>query len=152
MKTKMIFIVCLFVTGFIFTSCQKDNDLVSDNSFGTVNEEQLAQDAVPQTGVFEEIKKERIFNYPNPFERITTIEYDLPKAAFVTIDVRNLREGYSFSLLHEYQEAGHHRLVFDSKNHPPGRYMVLLNARPYSTSLIITKKVIVDNGRFEPKR
>jgi hypothetical protein len=49
-----------------------------------------------------------LHNYPNPFNHSTTIEYSLPRAGTVRLDVYNLLGQKLTCLLEEYQEAGIH--------------------------------------------
>jgi SprB repeat/Dockerin type I domain/Secretion system C-terminal sorting domain len=62
-------------------------------------------------------------NYPNPFTRITSIEYVLPEAAEVSLKIYNLL-GISISeIVHASQTAGKYTLKYDGSNLPAGIYI-----------------------------
>jgi hypothetical protein len=52
-------------------------------------------------------------NYPNPFNPRTTIEYEIPDVADVTVRIYDLRGALVSELLHETQAAGPHRVTWD---------------------------------------
>ncbi|MBD3401558.1 T9SS type A sorting domain-containing protein [candidate division GN15 bacterium] len=55
-------------------------------------------------------------NYPNPFNPSTTIQYALPAASDVTIEVLNLLGQRVRLLVDEYRGPGVHRLVWDGRD------------------------------------
>jgi len=61
-------------------------------------------------------------NYPNPFNPSTTIEYDLPKAATVRIEVYNLAGQKVGTLLNKRVAAGRHEVEFNAQNLSSGVY------------------------------
>lgn len=52
-------------------------------------------------------------NYPNPFVDQTTIEYALPQAEFVTIEIFNVLGQRVRTLVRDEQDAGYHRISWD---------------------------------------
>jgi len=54
-------------------------------------------------------------NYPNPFNPDTTIEFTIPNAGFVSIDVYNIAGQKIRSLVSEHMEAGTHSLVWNGR-------------------------------------
>ncbi|MFL3052157.1 MAG: LamG-like jellyroll fold domain-containing protein [Candidatus Neomarinimicrobiota bacterium] len=55
-------------------------------------------------------------NYPNPFNPNTTINYDLPKDAFVNIVIYDILGREIKSLVNQNQPAGYHSQVWNSKD------------------------------------
>ena len=55
-------------------------------------------------------------NYPNPFNPETSIEYGLPEAAQVTINIYDINGHLVRSLLSEQQTAGNHSVKWDGRN------------------------------------
>jgi hypothetical protein len=69
-------------------------------------------------------------NYPNPFNPVTNIGYDIPELSKVSIDIYNI--------------AGNKVKTLVSKEHQPGRYKVQWNATnesgaPVATGMYIYK-------------
>ena len=67
-------------------------------------------------------------NHPNPFSANTTISYDLPASAFVTLTIHDLLGREIFRLVNERQSAGHYDLPFGTNDLPSGMYLYRLNA------------------------
>ena len=78
-------------------------------------------------------------NYPNPFNPSTTIEFALPKSAFVTLKVYNLLGEEVATLVAEQRAAGIHKLNWDAKGLASGIYLYQLEAGNYVQS----KKLIL---------
>jgi hypothetical protein len=78
-------------------------------------------------------------NYPNPFNPSTTIEYSLPTAAFVELKVYNVFGREVTTLVNGKQEAGPHRVLFDSQGLPGGVYFYRLQTEDG----LETKKMVV---------
>jgi hypothetical protein len=55
-------------------------------------------------------------NYPNPFNPTTVIQYALPKASFVKIEVYNVLGQRVRTLLEEPQELGYRTIQWDGKD------------------------------------
>jgi hypothetical protein len=55
-------------------------------------------------------------NAPNPFNPITGINYDLPKASFVRLEVFNILGQNVKTLVDDYQEAGFQSITWDGTN------------------------------------
>lgn len=62
------------------------------------------------------------WNYPNPFNASTTIEYDLPSTSDVTIDIYDILGRKVKMILNEYQQSGLHRIVWKCKDEKSGIY------------------------------
>jgi len=62
-------------------------------------------------------------NYPNPFNASTRIEYGLPEATYVTIDVFNLDGSHVANVLGEKMSAGKHEILWNTGSVPSGIYV-----------------------------
>jgi hypothetical protein len=69
-------------------------------------------------------------NYPNPFNPSTTIEYDLPKDAHVSIKIYDVSGREVATLLDESGRAGYHSLPFDAGRLASGVYFYRLKVDP----------------------
>lgn len=66
--------------------------------------------------------------YPNPFAQNTLIEYTIPEASTVSINIIDVRGSVISRLLQdEKQEGGTHRLTFESETLPSGVYICTLD-------------------------
>jgi hypothetical protein len=81
-----------------------------------------AQAAVDETGVTLPVRFILSQNYPNPFNASTVINYGLPYASHVTIDVYNILGGKIKTLVDEQQPAGNHQVVWNAKDRSSGMY------------------------------
>lgn len=61
-------------------------------------------------------------NYPNPFNAQTTIEYGLPRASEVTIEIFDLLGRRLETFRKERQEAGYYQFTWDAGGQPSGIY------------------------------
>jgi hypothetical protein len=67
-------------------------------------------------------------NYPNPFNARTTIEYGIPKASYVAIDIFDLLGRKITNLQNGFQPAGYHTVIWDATNQPSGIYFYRIKA------------------------
>ena len=75
-------------------------------------------------------------NYPNPFNPSTCIEYDLPEALHVRIDIYNLLGQRVTTLVDEAKQAGYQKVQWDGRhlygeNVSSGMYFYIIQAGPY---------------------
>lgn len=68
-------------------------------------------------------------NYPNPFNPVTTLAYDLPQAAHVTIRVYNLLGQEVTTLVNEARPAGSHDVSWNAQGFATGLYIYVLSMR-----------------------
>jgi flagellar hook assembly protein FlgD len=57
-----------------------------------------------------------IQNFPNPFNPVTNISYQLPEASEVTVSVYNMMGQKIAELVSGHVPAGYHSVVWDSRN------------------------------------
>ena len=69
-----------------------------------------------------------LFNYPNPFNSMTLIQYHLPRQNHVELVVYNVRGEQIIKLVDGYQSAGEHRILFHAGQFSSGIYVCKLRA------------------------
>ncbi|MBU0518446.1 T9SS type A sorting domain-containing protein [bacterium] len=72
--------------------------------------------------------------YPNPFNPATSMRYDLPAAAHVTLQVFNLEGQLVTTLVDGVKEAGSHVASFDGTGLASGIYLYALSAGDFKAS------------------
>jgi len=83
-------------------------------------------------------------NYPNPFNPVTTIRYDLPDNALVTITIYDMMGREVKTLVNQTQDAGYRSIVWDATNDygkpvSAGIYLYQIQAGEYMQ----TKKMVL---------
>lgn len=71
-------------------------------------------------------------NYPNPFNPVTTIEYALPKDAFVTLSIYNVLGEEVARLVEKPQKTGYHQVVWEAQNMGSGIYFYKIVSGDFS--------------------
>ena len=83
-------------------------------------------------GVDEEIIIPKQFdlkqNYPNPFNPTTQIQYELPNAGAVSLNVYNMLGEIVVELDSGFKDAGKHKITFDGSMLPSGIYFYQLRS------------------------
>jgi len=79
-------------------------------------------------------------NYPNPFNPVSTIRYELPQASDVSLIVYDILGREVARLLDSYMEPGYHQTVWNGRNAsgrelPSGIYIARLITLDYSKSI-----------------
>lgn len=97
--------------------------------------------------VFAEVGAPRSFalmqNYPNPFNPSTTIEFSIPEASNISVEVYNIIGELVASLVNQTLEAGYHRINFNAGNLPSGTYVYQLKANNPNGIFIEAKKMLL---------
>ena len=70
--------------------------------------------------------------YPNPFNPVTTIEFDLPKQSYVDLKVYNILGEEVSILLEKQMSPGRYSYIWNAKNIASGIYFYRLNAGEFS--------------------
>jgi len=73
-------------------------------------------------------------NFPNPFNPMAIIRYDIPKASFVRINVYDILGEEIRSLVSEEKSPGTYEVTFDAKNLPSGIYFYTIRAGEFNQS------------------
>ena len=55
-------------------------------------------------------------NFPNPFNPVTNISFQVPEASDITVSVYNMMGQKVADLVQGHVEAGYHQVVWDSRN------------------------------------
>lgn len=76
--------------------------------------------------------------YPNPFNPVTNIRYELPQAADVRLDVFNLMGQRVATLVNEVQQAGVHTVQFNGSALSSGVYLYRIQAGSFTDIQKIT--------------
>ncbi len=71
-------------------------------------------------------------NYPNPFNPGTTISYELPNSANVTIKVYDVLGNEIKTLVNNNEQAGKHQIYFNASDLSSGVYFYQMHAGNYS--------------------
>lgn len=79
-------------------------------------------------------------NYPNPFNPETTIWYELPKSALVSIEIFDITGRLVETVVKAKQSAGKHTLKFSAERLSSGVYFYRLRA---DKNFLATKKMVV---------
>lgn len=78
-------------------------------------------------------------NYPNPFNPITTISYQLPKSEFVNLSIYNVAGQLVETMVSEYKNVGYHSVIWNASGIGSGLYFYRIEAGDYME----TKKCLI---------
>jgi len=78
-------------------------------------------------------------NFPNPFNPITTIKYQIPEISFVTLKVYDVLGSEVVTLVNEEKNIGSYEVEFNGISLPSGIYFYRLQAG----SFVETKKMVL---------
>ncbi len=77
-------------------------------------------------------------NYPNPFNPATTIEFALPRASYVTLDIHNILGEKVETLVSRPMSAGGYSVIWDASSVPSGIYFYKITAGQFSETKKMT--------------
>jgi hypothetical protein len=78
-------------------------------------------------------------NYPNPFNPVTTIKYEINEPGFISLKVFDVLGSEVATLVNEDKVSGSYQIQFDASKLPSGSYYYKLSDGKYSE----TKKMIL---------
>jgi surface protein len=105
----------------------------------------LAPDFFPLWGTCNDEENELVTefalhqNYPNPFNPTTQIQFALPEAADVRLEVFNLTGQRVATLVNGVQPSGNHAVTFDARNLASGVYVYRLS----TGNVVQTRKMVL---------
>ena len=82
-------------------------------------------------------------NFPNPFNPVTTITYDLPNSGFVTLKVYDMLGREVKTLVNEMKTAGFHKAQFTAEELASGAYFYRLSVSGDAGEFVAVKKCVV---------
>jgi len=85
-------------------------------------------------------------NFPNPFNPVTTIRYQLPEDVFVTLKIFDVLGKEVATLVNGYEEAGYKSVEFDARDLSSGMYYYRLSATSIEnnqTTSLVKKMVLM---------
>ena len=86
-------------------------------------------------------------NYPNPFNPATTIRFQIPRTAYVSLKIFDLLGQQIKTLVSETLPADEYELKWDAENLPSGVYFYRLQVRPIDSrqaaDFAETKKLVL---------
>ncbi|MBN2093685.1 T9SS type A sorting domain-containing protein, partial [candidate division KSB1 bacterium] len=68
------------------------------------------------TGMIQPVKELSSRHFPNPFNPVITIEYQLPENGEISIRIYNNLGQIVRQLVQDYQTAGKHQIIWDARN------------------------------------
>ena len=71
--------------------------------------------------------------YPNPFNPVTSFEFNMPEDGFVQIAVFDINGRMVAELINDYKVAGTYPVSWDANDHSSGVYMLHMISGKFST-------------------
>ncbi|HEX2865407.1 MAG TPA: T9SS type A sorting domain-containing protein [Ignavibacteriales bacterium] len=85
------------------------------------------------------VKNYSLSAYPNPFNPVTTLEFNMPQAGQVELRIYDALGKEVTTLVNEERKEGSYKVRFNASSLPSGMYLCRMNAGKYS----VTRKVIL---------
>ncbi|WP_421775547.1 GLUG motif-containing protein [Gracilimonas sp.] len=104
-----------------------ESDWSEQRSFSAVNKSASKTD-------FNNFEYKLEQNYPNPFNPITYIQYSIPEATRVEIEVLNMLGQKVATLEDDYKSAGWHTVTFDASKLSSGFYIYRIKTKDFTAS------------------
>jgi hypothetical protein len=77
--------------------------------------------------------------YPNPFNPVTKITYELPENTEIQITVFDMGGTYITTLVNTFQIAGYHTISWNASSYPSGVYLIRMDSGDFTQ----TQKVVL---------
>ena len=71
------------------------------------------------------------YNYPNPFNPATKIDYIIPKSEFVSVKIYDINGAELTTLVNEKLSSGKHSVDWDATDYPSGIYIARISSGNY---------------------
>jgi hypothetical protein len=71
-------------------------------------------------------------NYPNPFNPSTTINYSIPEAGYVSLQIYNVLGEVVRTLVDREQSPGEYKVYFNARDLPSGVYFYSIRSGSYA--------------------
>jgi hypothetical protein len=81
----------------------------------------------------------KLENYPNPFNPVTVINYQLPQDGFVILKVYDMLGKEVAAVVNEYKNAGYYIVNFDASRLTSGVYIYTIN----TNNFFLSKKMLL---------
>lgn len=93
----------------------------------------------------QKIRSFDITSYPNPFNPITVVKYQVPVASRVSLKVYDILGREVATLVDEMKEVGYYSVTFDARNFASGIYLARIVAYPLDNSkpIMLTKRMVL---------
>jgi len=106
----------------------RDNILCVPNFYrNDVDFVDLNENSAPEFNL--PVRIDFINNYPNPFNSTTIIDYRIPEASFVTIEVYDIIGRKIETIVEKYQQSGHYQTEWQALNISSGLYFYKLQTQ-----------------------
>jgi aminopeptidase N len=123
---------------FVFTVNRQPNNLVFDPDNDIV-----LKTASTVLGIVSELEIPRVYalyqNFPNPFNPVTTVKFDIPERAFVKVNVFDVTGKLVSTLVNEERATGKYAVSFDASSLSSGIYYYTIVTDKFTD----TKKMVL---------